>query len=137
MKKSLITILIFTIIGTLFSGYLTFTKLISGLCPLTEGCYYLFGYPTCLFGFIFFLALLISSLIAIKKQKAISWIFWISLVAILFSGYFSYKEIFYPLCIGRCVYSLLIPSCIYGLFMYIIIFIFSIIASKKPNGAKI
>lgn len=126
MKRSQILILIVALIGTLFSGYLTLTKLFSGTCSLTEGCTYFLGYPTCLFGFIFFTILLILSLISFKKN-IIKPIMLISIIAIIFSGYFTILDL--QQWTGN--YSLGIPSCIYGLFMFIIILISSIIARKK------
>lgn len=135
--KKLIWIFIFSLIGTLFSGTLTFQKLVIGSCSLTEGCSYFLGYPTCYYGFAFFLTLLILSILIIKrktkaKQKSLfKGMFYVSIAAIIFSGIFSIKDVLYPTCpLGECTYSLGIPTCIYGLFMYIIIFIL-VLKSKK------
>jgi hypothetical protein len=51
----------------------------------------------------------------------------ISALAVIFSGYFTIIDI--QQWTGH--YSLGLPSCIYGLFMFIIIFISSIISRKK------
>lgn len=126
MKKTPIVIFIFALAGMLFSGYLSFVKLFSGTCSLTEGCTYFLGYPTCIFGFIFFLTLFILSIFYLygKARKAI---FWVSLLAIIFSGYFTIVDI--QQWTGH--YSLGLPSCIYGLIMFVIIFISSSIKEKQ------
>ena len=134
MKKEKI-IFILSLIGLLFSGTLTFQKLFTGTCSLTEGCSYFLGYPTCYYGFVFFLALFIlSGLLAFKKKPHKNLkksIFYVSILATIFASIFSFKEIFFPNCIGECIYSLLIPSCVYGLAIYISILILSF---KLKNG---
>lgn len=68
-----------------------------------------------------------------KKQTALKILFWISLAGVLFSGYLSYTEIFQQSCaIGSCsakVFTL--PSCVYGLVMYLAGLIVSIIGLKS------
>jgi len=132
-KTNLKIILIFSLIGLLFSGYLTFTKLFVGSCPLKEGCPIFLGYPACYFGFLFFLILFILSIIAFKNNiKIVKIIFYISLLAIIFATYSTIKEYTIPSCLnGKCEYSLLLPTCVYGLIMYLVIFINSIIYLKK------
>jgi uncharacterized membrane protein len=133
-KSYLKTIFIFSLIGVLFSGYLSFTKLFLGSCPLTEGCPTFLGYPACYFGFVFFLALLIFSIISFKNpsNKNLKIIYYISLLAIIFATYSTIKELLYPSCLnGICNYSLLLPTCVYGLIMYIIIFTSSFLALRK------
>jgi len=73
-----------------------------------------------------------------KKQTALKTLFWVSLVGVLFSGYLSYTEIFQQVCalgsLGTCstkVFTL--PSCVYGLVMYIVILIFSIIGLRSKE----
>ncbi len=122
--------------GVLFSGWLTYSKVISGSCPLTEGCPYLFGLPTCVYGFIMFGAILILSYLwmtnAKKYQKNVEWISRVALFGILFSGYYSFIELMYPSClIAPCKYSLLLPSCMYGLAMYVVVFVLVQKATKK------
>jgi len=68
-----------------------------------------------------------------KKQTALKILFWISLAGVLFSGYLSYTEIFQQTCaIGTCsakVFTL--PSCVYGLVMYIAGLIVSVIGLRS------
>jgi len=136
MKGHIKTIFIFSLIGVLFSGYLSFTKLFLGSCPLKEGCPLFLSYPACYSGFIFFLILLILSILLLKTQtkNKLKTVFYISLLAIIFALYSTIKEYIVPSCLnGLCDYSLLLPTCVYGLAMYIVIFIMSILALKKNN----
>ncbi len=123
-------LLFFSLAGVLFSGYLTASKIFAGSCPLTEGCPNFLGYPACIYGLAMFAVLLAVSVLLLKKRpdagrnKLLKTAMAVSALGILFSGYFSYQEIFYPACPGgKCVYSLLMPSCIYGLAMYLAIFL--------------
>jgi len=132
MNKYVKIIFIFSLIGFLFSGYLTFIKLFTGSCPLTEGCPIFLGYPACYYGFVLFLILLILSIMLMKNEKSVKKIYYVSLIGILFALYSSVKELLYPSCLnGICNYSLLLPTCVYGFFMYLIIFINSRIYIKK------
>ena len=66
-----------------------------------------------------------------KLQIILTGIVFISLFGIIFSGVLSIKELFFTKCID-CNYSLLLPSCVYGLIFYIIIFIISLkLLNKK------
>jgi len=136
MNKYIKTIFIFSLIGVLFSGYLSFTKLILENCPLKEGCPLFLTYPACYFGFGFFLALLILSILSFKEisKNKLKTIFYVSLLAIIFAVYSTIKEYASPSCInGVCEYSLLLPTCVYGLIMYIVIFVMSVLALKKST----
>ena len=73
-----------------------------------------------------------------KKQTVLKAIAIISFLGILFSGYLSYAEIFQQtasLCAsGTCGQQLAgIPVCIYGLIMYLTVFIISVIGLKSKN----
>lgn len=140
--KSIWIIFVFALIGVLFSGYLTFTKMVLGVCPLTESCPYLFGQPVCIYGFGMFLLLLVFSglmLFNIKKKfdktfKLNKGILCISFAGILFSGYYAVQELFFTSCYGgKCDYSLGLPSCVYGFVMYVIIFVLSFLILKSKT----
>src|SRR3989344_1386804 len=135
-NKILWIIFIFSLIGVLFAGYLTFTKLVLGSCPLIEPCPYFLGQPACVYGLVLYLILLILSGILLfskpKKELVLqkSLVF-ISLIGILFAIFSTIKEVFLSTCPGgKCVYSLGLPTCIYGLIMYCIIFFFSLKLKK-------
>ena len=67
-----------------------------------------------------------------KKETALKIILYISIAGILFSGYLSYFEIFKKSCpIGGCSNLFTIPVCVYGLIMYFLIFIITILGLRK------
>jgi len=129
-------IFIFSIMGTLFAGYLTVSKLLLGYCPLTEPCPIFLGYPACVYGFVLYLAMLAMSAFALFSKKVASRhslssaIFWVSLIGVLFALYSTYQEVYF-ICPQGCHYSLGMPTCVYGLVMYIIILVTSVIAQKR------
>jgi hypothetical protein len=96
--------------GTIFSGYFV-VQFLRGTC--SGGCSFLWSVPTCMFGFVIFLAILIASLLT--KMQVVRGA---AVVGILFSLYFSVKEL--QVCL-TC-YPLGLPNCVYGLVMYAIIF---------------
>ena len=118
-----IWIVILSLCGVLFSGYLSFSKLILGACPLNEGCAYILGLPSCVYGFILFLALFALSIFNLKKKELKKYINYVSLAGIIFAVYSSIIDLFFTTCIGGCSYSLILPSCIYGLVFFVAIFI--------------
>ncbi len=130
--KNIQTILILSIAGFLFSGYLTAVKLFSGSCPLTDGCTYFLGFPSCLWGFLMFGTILVSAFLYMRagkseeRKKYHSIFQTVSGIGILFAGYYAFNEIFFPSClIQPCTYTLILPSCAYGLVMYALIFYFA------------
>lgn len=69
-----------------------------------------------------------------KSKTVLTVILIISIAGILFSGYLSFSELFAKSCpLGGCSNLLGLPICVYGLVMYILVFIFSLIglSSKK------
>jgi len=73
-----------------------------------------------------------------KKQTALKAILLLSIAGILFSGYLSYAEIFQKLASfcpsGLCGNQIAgIPVCLYGLAMYLLVFIFSIIGLRAKK----
>jgi uncharacterized membrane protein len=69
MKKeiALKTILIISIVGILFSGYLSYTELFAGKCAI-GGCSYVGSIPACVYGFVMYLVVFIISLLGLKKR---------------------------------------------------------------------
>ncbi len=74
-----------------------------------------------------------------KKQTALKTILIISIAGLFFSGYLSYGEVFAKVCaatalgMGTCTNVQGIPACVYGFFMYLIVFIVSICGLKSRN----
>jgi uncharacterized membrane protein len=128
-------LLILSVAGTLFSGYLSATKFFTKNCALSEPCPYFFGFPACYFGFGLFFIIFTYSLLSFCKtsnlkiiSKKIS-IF--SFLGILFALNFTLKEI-PALFTGQTKYSLGLPTCAYGLFFFAIIFVISFRFWRKP-----
>lgn len=122
------TLLTLSILGTVFAGYLSATKLITDTCAFNEGCPYFLGYPACWYGFVLFLSLLILTLVAMFGKGAsknyIRAISVVSLIGIIFSGSFVLEEV--TKWLSGQNYVLLLPSCVYGLIFYIAIFVLSL-----------
>ncbi|MDD5133078.1 MAG: hypothetical protein PHD81_02890 [Candidatus Nanoarchaeia archaeon] len=66
-EKSLIIILVISIVGLLFSGYLSYSELFSGVCPL-GGCPSIENIPACVYGFVMYLIVLVISLLGLKDK---------------------------------------------------------------------
>jgi hypothetical protein len=114
--------------GTLFAGYLTAYKAITGTCALGEGCPIVFGLPACIYGFVLFLtitALAAKALLTGEKSWMGKAILGVAGFGICFAGFLSATEIAGWLASGRS-YALALPSCVYGLIFYIAVFIFAI-----------
>ncbi len=124
--------------GTLFAGYLSGVKLITGTCAFNETCPYFLGYPSCWYGFGMFLAMTLVAAAALLKKidaaRAARAIAGISFAGILFAGYFVVDEIVQWLSVPAVTrYGLVLPTCVYGLAFYVIIFALSVrrMAEKK------
>lgn len=129
MKNQRLFLTLFSAGGVLFAGYLSLSKIFAGVCPLNEGCPLFLGYPACYTGLTIFASLLILSLL--NKIKAIKIV---SFIGILFSLYSTYIDLAFPSCPGGvCHYSLLLPTCVYGLLMYTALYVISLI--KPPKNA--
>lgn len=127
--------LLLSIAGVLFAGYLSFYKIVNETCALGEGCSYFLGYPTCLYGLIMFVLLFFASLLIYtkkgKKEELLKGMKIVSFLGIIFSAYFGIEELFFRQCLGGpCPYALLLPTCVYGFFVYVLIFL---LARKKQK----
>jgi len=63
-------ICLISFIGVLFSGYFSYSELVGGKCPV-GGCAMMLGIPICIYGFIMFLMLFITSVLGIRHGSAI------------------------------------------------------------------
>lgn len=66
-KTALKTIMVISVAGMLFSGYLSYTELVKDVCAL-GGCSTIGGVPTCVYGFAMYLLVFIISLLGIKGK---------------------------------------------------------------------
>lgn len=62
-------ILYVSILGILFSGYLSYSELFAGTCPLAGECKYVLGAPACVYGFFMYLAILIFSFLGLRNSR--------------------------------------------------------------------
>lgn len=74
MKKqtALKIILIFSIIGILFSGYLSYSELFASsaaFCPTGTCSQRIASIPVCIYGFIMYLIIFIISILGLKSKK--------------------------------------------------------------------
>jgi uncharacterized membrane protein len=75
MKKeyALKIILIISIAGILFSGYLSYTELFAGFCGASKlgmgNCTSVLQIPACVYGFVMYLIVFIISLIGLKSKR--------------------------------------------------------------------
>jgi len=121
MKKTLFGV---GIAGVLFSGYLSAVKLFSNTCAFNESCPFFLGYPACYYGFVLFaLIALLAGFLYFGKghvKTLLNRLALVSLVGIVFSGYFVIQEI-----------PNYLSTCSLGLLFYILVFILSIVAHSR------
>lgn len=67
-EKSLKIILALSVLGMLFSGYLSYSELFGGTCPV-GGCSMVAGVPACVYGFIMYLVVFVVSFLGLKGEK--------------------------------------------------------------------
>lgn len=129
------TILILSVGGALFAGYLSGVKLLSNTCALKESCPFFLGYPSCYYGFVMYVALAVLAYLLVssrlKINQALNWIMVVSGLGMIFAGYFSYTELPVWMTSGTTAYSLGVPSCFIGLLFYIAIFFMALSEKSK------
>src|SRR5690242_5011985 len=59
--------------GTAFAGYLSVTRMTSGVCAFNELCPFFLGYPACYTGFVLFAAAFLISLVAWLAKTESLW----------------------------------------------------------------
>ena len=72
-KTALKIILLISVAGLLFSGYLSYTELFAGFCGAAQlglgSCINVFQIPACVYGFFMYLAILIVVVLGLKSKK--------------------------------------------------------------------
>ena len=66
--RTSIVLLLVTIFGMAFSGYLTYGVLSANTCPLNGGCTRVFGYPSCMYGFTMYTVMMIVVLLTLTGK---------------------------------------------------------------------
>ena len=121
MRKTLFGI---GIAGVLFSGYLSAVKLFSNTCAFNESCPFFLGQPACYYGFVMFaLIAILAGFLYFGKGRAktmLNGLTLVSLVGIVFSGYFVIQEI-----------PNYFSTCSLGLLFYIVVLVLSVIAHSR------
>lgn len=130
-------VIIFSFGGTLFAGYLSVSKLFTDTCPFNESCPYFLGYPACWYGLTMFAAMLVISIVLLVKKeyaRGKNAIMAISVLGIIFSGYFVYLDAVNSIA-GLRVFSssLGLPTCVYGLVFYVAIFFCTMMRPPKQE----
>lgn len=124
------TVLVLSLGGVLFAGYLSAVKIFSDTCAFNEPCPYFLGYPACWYGFVMYSVMFLATLTAFVKRNGslcpVKINALVALFGILFAGYFVSSEFrLWMSSTENLNYSLGLPTCTYGLIFYIIIFILS------------
>jgi len=69
MKNSALKIIYWlSLLGILFSGYLSYSELFKGVCVLGS-CPFVFSLPACVYGFVMFVVVFVISFIGIRAKK--------------------------------------------------------------------
>ena len=128
MRDALKAVLALSIVGLLFSGYLSYYTLATG----SPGCeLFFFGLPSCFFGLILYaliFLLCVSILPSKAKNKEILAITLFSAIGILFAGYLTLYALGNLSCTSLEILG--VPPCVYGLVMYLSILVLTLSASK-------
>lgn len=71
LKQTALKIVLYiSIMGVLFSGYLSYTEIYKSVCALGTGtCTAVFQIPACVYGFVMYSVLLIISIIGLRSKK--------------------------------------------------------------------
>jgi uncharacterized membrane protein len=120
--------------GTAFSGYLSAVKFFSKTCAFNEGCPYFLGYPACYFGFALFVTLLViagvANMQALTSRAAKQATMAVSAAGVIFSGSFVIQEIGLWMAGTAPRYTLLLPTCAYGLVFYAAMLVIAALSYK-------
>lgn len=68
-KVALTLVLLISLGGMAFSGYLSYGELFQGSCPVSGGCSNVLGMPACVYGFVMYLLIFIVSLLGLREKK--------------------------------------------------------------------
>ncbi|MFA6098663.1 MAG: vitamin K epoxide reductase family protein [Patescibacteria group bacterium] len=140
LKSNLITILIISIAGAAFSGYLSYVNLWGNGCgKALVSCgaapVEIFGLPNCVYGFFMFMLVAIFAIIALARKNSrpiVLTVLIFGIAGVLFAGGLSVYEWFLA-----PIKATTPPACFYGGIGYLLIFIFSLLGYKKSQANQI
>lgn len=138
-RRYLTTAFFLALAGTLFAGYLSGVKIFTGTCAFNESCPYFLGYPTCWYGFGMFLAMTVIGGLGLAgrlaARKAASLNAWVAAAGTLFAGWFVVAEVVQWAALPSATrYGLVLPTCVYGLVFYVIIFALSLRQARRTTS---
>jgi hypothetical protein len=111
--------------GVAFAGYLSFTRLRSGVCAFEEPCPLFLGAPACFTGLALFAAAFLSSLSALLLKVESSWPAVANVVigaaGTAFAGRMALIEL-----AGPAHYKLGLPTCAYGFIFFLGLLVLSL-----------
>ncbi len=138
-NRFLLAVLIFSAIGLLMSGYLSYRNYFSSGCsqgPLSSivtcggpKAVKIFGQPTCIYGFVVFFITFITAVVGLQSKtghRVIRTLIVLGIAGTLFSAYLAVYEVFFL----KFGFSPM-PACIYGLIFFLGILLSSIGAFKS------
>lgn len=121
-----------SVAGTLFAGYLSFSSLILKRCAFGEPCPQLFGLPSCLYGFAFFLiiALLAAAMTFGWLERRLGEFVAVVIAAggFVFAWRYAIPE-FGPLFAGHR-YAMGLPVCAWGAVFFTAALVFAVVALR-------
>ena len=65
-RRALKIIFWISLVGMLFSGYLSYSEIFAGVCAIGGGCSSVAGLPACVYGFVMYSVLLIVSILGLR-----------------------------------------------------------------------
>lgn len=124
--------------GTLFAGYLSYTKAVSKSCAFAEPCPYFLGTPACYIGAALFLMLLALALLGragkMGAREAAKSMCAVAAIGTAFAAYFVAQEVASWFAAGRVLfYGLGLSTCAYALSFFIALLILSAAFLKKKS----
>lgn len=135
------TIYTLSLLGTIFSGFLSGVKFFTNTCALGETCPLFFGKPACYFGFGMFLILFIlSNVLVFRKtgqEKTSLSILLVSILGMIFAGRFVVNEFVQWSQTGFEWSALGLPTCAYGLIFYMLVSVFVLRFRKNLQPANV
>lgn len=138
-KERFRLLLALSVAGLLFSGYLSSMRFFSDTCAFNEPCPYFLGYPACYFGFVMFFimtAAIIAHYAGAAGGRVLRAVLTISGAGILFAGYFTLGELPRIFSDGISAYVLGLPTCAYGLIVYLAIFVIALLARRTRTTVE-
>ncbi len=113
--------------GTAFAGYLSLTRMTSGVCAFDEPCPFFLGHPACYTGFVLFGVALAISTGALLSRATSAWPMIVNTLigaaGTLFAARMTGRELS-----AFAGYKLGLPTCAYGFVFFVALLVVSLVA---------